>query len=64
MIDPLSFQQECAKAWRLWQALHQYAAILWQRYEQPFIDFIEEQRRNSISVTSDPLEDHDEDIPF
>lgn len=64
MTLPLS-QQESTKAWELWQALHEYADILWQRYEQPFMDFIfEEQQRDSIPQSDSPEDLDEEDIPF
>lgn len=53
---------EIAKAWSLWNSLHEYATILWERYEQPFSKLLED--RNILIDGPFEIEIREEDIPY
>ena len=59
---PRHDEWEIAKAWTLWNSLHEYAAMLWDKYEQPFSEFLEE-RDLQVEGHSE-IELKDEDIPY
>lgn len=66
LTDPQT-EKEIAGAWALWQALHEFSNTLWDRYEDPFVEFC--QRETSIDdpphlLDVDLDEFDDEDIPF
>ena len=59
-------QLEITKAWVLWNALHEHAETLWDRYEPSFVLLIQrecqlDQECPDISQTFDF---EDDDIPF
>lgn len=55
-------QQDIAKAWTLWNSLHAYASVLWEKYEQPFSQILANQEEPSNDyIVTDFMAD---DIPF
>jgi len=48
-------------AWALWHGLAKLSTLLWERYEEDFLKFTEEERARRGSVSEEELE---AEIPF
>lgn len=61
-MTPIFKDREVTQAWQLWNAFHEYAAILWEKYEIPFSEFLEKEHQPFEEPPE--LELSENDIPF
>lgn len=63
-------QEQKAYAWQLYHLLQEASDVLWQCFEQPFVDdciaeMAEEELEKAMSQCQSPEDDfNDDDIPF
>ena len=62
--DRQTNDQEVESAWDLYDALHQLADRIWQRYEKPFTIRCMQELEAPPEESLEPLSLGDDDIPF